>query len=67
MLTPCIQICSIQPETGLCIGCKRSLSEIAAWSSYSDLERQHIMDLLELRARPEETAVNEASSMELAL
>ena len=30
--SPCVRVCVLHPETGLCIGCKRSGAEIAAWS-----------------------------------
>jgi hypothetical protein len=41
--TPCIDVCEINPATGLCAGCKRSLDEIAAWASLSSAERRRIM------------------------
>jgi uncharacterized protein len=47
--TPCVNICDIDRESGLCCGCGRSLAEIAAWSSMSDAERRHIMALLPQR------------------
>jgi hypothetical protein len=47
--TPCIDVCEINPATGLCVGCKRSLDEIAAWASLSPAERRRIM--AELGAR----------------
>jgi predicted Fe-S protein YdhL (DUF1289 family) len=47
--TPCVKICDIDRESGLCCGCGRSLAEIARWSSMSDAERRHIMALLPKR------------------
>jgi len=44
--TPCLGICLIDPEDGLCAGCARSLDEIARWSSMSDAERRAIMEAL---------------------
>ena len=46
MKTPCIDICVIDAATGLCGGCGRTLAEIAAWSSYSDAEREAILAAL---------------------
>jgi hypothetical protein len=43
ILSPCIKVCAIDPASGLCAGCGRSLDEIARWSSFSDAERAHIM------------------------
>jgi predicted Fe-S protein YdhL (DUF1289 family) len=49
--TPCIKICSIDPETGLCSGCARTRGEIASWSSLSNEERRAIMALLPNRQK----------------
>jgi len=40
--TPCVNICKLD-ERGICIGCFRSLQEIAAWSRMSEAERRLIM------------------------
>ena len=42
--TPCVQVCAVDDESGLCLGCFRTLPEIAGWSQLSDAERQAIMD-----------------------
>lgn len=49
METPCIEICEIDPRSGLCRGCGRKLEEIARWSSMSADERRAIMTLLPAR------------------
>jgi uncharacterized protein len=41
--SPCNKICTVEPVSGLCIGCGRSLAEIANWIGYSDAERSRIM------------------------
>jgi len=41
--SPCISVCRLDPETQLCIGCGRTIAEIAAWPSLSDSERKAIM------------------------
>jgi len=41
--TPCNKICTIDPNSGLCHGCGRSLSEIAQWSALTDSARARIM------------------------
>jgi len=30
--SPCISVCELDPASGLCRGCLRTLDEIAAWS-----------------------------------
>jgi predicted Fe-S protein YdhL (DUF1289 family) len=47
--TPCIRVCILDPDTGLCEGCGRTRDEIAAWYGLSEEERHRIMDGLEER------------------
>jgi predicted Fe-S protein YdhL (DUF1289 family) len=41
--TPCINVCVLDPTTGLCRGCGRNVDEIASWGTISDAERKRIM------------------------
>ena len=45
MITPCIGTCKIDQHE-VCIGCGRSLQEIAQWTRMTDQERQLVMDRL---------------------
>jgi hypothetical protein len=47
--SPCTQVCVVHPARKLCIGCGRSLDEIARWIDFDDAERRRIM--AELPAR----------------
>lgn len=47
--SPCVKVCVIHPQTGLCLGCARTLGEIAAWSRMAPEARRAIM--AELPAR----------------
>lgn len=47
--SPCQQVCAVDGRTGLCVGCGRTLAEIAGWTGYSEAQRQAIMR--ELAAR----------------
>ena len=47
--TPCIAVCMIDPQTGLCFGCGRTLPEIARWHRIDNAERLAIMELLPAR------------------
>jgi predicted Fe-S protein YdhL (DUF1289 family) len=38
--SPCVSICQMDPASGLCAGCLRSLQEIGAWSSMEDADRR---------------------------
>ena len=46
MKSPCIQVCQMDPQRGLCLGCARTLDEIARWGSMTDAERDAIMKQL---------------------
>jgi predicted Fe-S protein YdhL (DUF1289 family) len=41
--TPCTHVCVVHPTLKLCIGCGRSLDEIARWIDFDDAERARIM------------------------
>ncbi|MBV9570447.1 MAG: DUF1289 domain-containing protein [Alphaproteobacteria bacterium] len=60
--SPCIKVCTLEAESGLCIGCGRSLDEIARWSSMPDVERQAIVRGLpdRLAAMPQAAAITSA-------
>lgn len=47
--TPCIKICTLDAATGRCLGCGRSVDEIARWSAMSAAERARIMGELPAR------------------
>lgn len=49
METPCVNICLLDAELGLCVGCGRTIDEIASWASMSDAERSVIMAALPAR------------------
>jgi hypothetical protein len=39
----------MDPVRGVCVGCCRTLDEIARWGSMSDAERKTVMDALPAR------------------
>ena len=41
--TPCIAVCFIDPKSKLCLGCGRTLPEIARWHKIEGTERREIM------------------------
>jgi hypothetical protein len=47
--TPCDKICTLDPASGLCLGCGRSLSEIERWTAFNDAERRRVMKVLPRR------------------
>jgi predicted Fe-S protein YdhL (DUF1289 family) len=49
--SPCTKVCTIDAASGLCIGCGRTLDEIARWLSLPEAERKRIIDELPARLR----------------
>lgn len=49
--SPCTLVCTIDAASGLCLGCARSLNEIALWSSMSNDERRAVIKALPDRHR----------------
>jgi predicted Fe-S protein YdhL (DUF1289 family) len=50
--TPCVQVCVVDGESGLCLGCFRTLAEVAGWAAFSDPERDAVLaDLPQRRVR----------------
>jgi len=47
--TPCVAVCIIDPRTGLCLGCGRTLPEIARWPRLTSAERLAVMATLNQR------------------
>lgn len=41
--SPCIKVCIVDGESRLCLGCHRTLPEIARWQRFTDEERAQIM------------------------
>ena len=48
--SPCVSICQMDPASGLCTGCLRSLQEIGAWSSLDDAGRRAVWSRIAGRA-----------------
>ena len=46
MKSPCVKVCQMDPAHGLCLGCARTLDEIARWASMTDEERDRIISEL---------------------
>ena len=47
--TPCIKVCIVDGKNGLCLGCGRTLAEIAAWGAMTEERRREIMTELPAR------------------
>jgi predicted Fe-S protein YdhL (DUF1289 family) len=47
--SPCQRVCVVDGMTSLCIGCGRTLAEIAQWRRYTPAQRRAIMAQLPAR------------------
>jgi uncharacterized protein len=54
MVSPCIKVCVMDAGKRYCLGCRRTLDEIARWGEMSDAERATVMQ--ELSARKSDIA-----------
>ena len=50
--SPCVKLCVIHQDGSLCLGCGRTLDEIALWGSLTEAERLAIMARLDARETP---------------
>jgi predicted Fe-S protein YdhL (DUF1289 family) len=47
--SPCTSVCIIDPVTGLCCGCFRTLEEISGWIDFSAPEKRTVIAALDAR------------------
>lgn len=59
--SPCIGVCRMDPASGWCEGCLRTIDEIAAWASMSEPDKRRVWKLLGPRRtqRAERSAIPE--------
>ena len=48
-LSPCIRVCAMDAAREYCLGCRRTLSEIARWWSMGDDEKRAVLAALPSR------------------
>ena len=56
--TPCVKICTVDARSRLCLGCGRTIDEIAAWTAMSAGERSRIMAELPARLAREQRSAS---------
>ena len=44
--SPCVSICQMDPQDGVCLGCYRTRAEIAAWRSMDQDDQSVLLDIL---------------------
>ena len=49
MKSPCVKVCVMDPQRDVCMGCARTLDEIARWGAMGDDERDAVIASLPAR------------------
>jgi predicted Fe-S protein YdhL (DUF1289 family) len=49
--SPCIKVCQLDPATQICLGCQRTMQEIADWLELSDAGKRAVLTRIEARRR----------------
>lgn len=49
--SPCVKICVLDPAARMCLGCKRTIEEIAGWSRLSGGDKRRVLARIEAQAR----------------
>jgi uncharacterized protein len=49
--SPCQNVCQLDPVSGLCLGCRRSLQEIADWLEMTAQQKLAVLERVEQRRR----------------
>lgn len=44
--SPCTKVCTLDPASGLCLGCGRTGDEIGRWAGMTETERRALMAAL---------------------
>lgn len=44
--SPCTSVCRMDPASGWCVGCLRTIDEIASWSTMDDEARREVWQRL---------------------
>ena len=47
--SPCVSVCAIDPQSGYCFGCLRTLEEVAGWATYDEARKLAILAALATR------------------
>lgn len=49
--SPCTKVCAVDERTGFCVGCLRTLNEIAGWGSLGNADKREILDRIAVRRK----------------
>lgn len=49
--SPCVRVCVVHPEARICVGCHRTIDEIAMWAKMDPAARAAVLEDLPGRAK----------------
>lgn len=49
--SPCVNVCQMHPETNYCVGCLRTMDEIADWLDMRNEEKFEVLERIERRKK----------------
>ena len=53
--SPCVHICLMDYQQGMCIGCHRTLDEITYWAPYSPVRKHEVLAAVATRRAAAQT------------
>lgn len=45
--SPCIGVCELDRDLGICLGCLRTREEIAGWPGFDPAQKREVLDRLD--------------------
>jgi predicted Fe-S protein YdhL (DUF1289 family) len=63
--SPCTKVCAMDADNRYCLGCKRTLTEIALWSEMTDAARAAVLAQLPARRSRDPSGSGGAARPEL--
>jgi len=49
--SPCVKICVLDPASGMCRGCYRTIEEVAQWVEYTTEEKLGVLERVAQRKK----------------
>jgi len=49
--SPCNSVCRMDDRTGWCLGCMRTIEEIAGWAAFDEAAKRRVCEALVVRRR----------------
>jgi predicted Fe-S protein YdhL (DUF1289 family) len=64
--SPCVNICTLDARSGICLGCGRTIDEIARWTAMTTAERARVIRELSTRLATTKSGQPKANNVKTA-